>query len=124
MENLGKRILVIEDEEPLRELYSEIFSRKGHTVDVAENGRIGFRKGVTFDYDIIICDLHMPEWHGVDAIKSILLVKPMSLFIVVTGYADKRIVDELHAIPEVIKVFSKPADMHSLLSCISSASAP
>jgi DNA-binding NtrC family response regulator len=124
MENLGKRILVIEDEEPLQDLYSEFFSRKGHTVDVAENGRIGFRKGVTFDYDIIVCDLHMPEWNGVDAIKSILLVKPRCLFIVVTGYADKRIADELRAIPEVLRVFSKPADMHSLLTCISAVSVP
>jgi DNA-binding NtrC family response regulator len=124
MENLGKRILVIEDEEPLLDLYSEVFSRKGHRVDVAENGRIGFRKGVTTDYDIIVCDLHMPEWNGVEAIKSILLVKPTCLFVVVTGYADKKIADELQAIPEVLKVFSKPADMHSLLACISSAGAP
>jgi DNA-binding NtrC family response regulator len=124
MENIGKRILVIEDEEPLQDLYSEFFSRKGHTVDVAENGRFGFRKGVTFDYDIIVCDLHMPEWNGVDAIKSILLVKPGCRFIVVTGYADKRIADELRAIPEVLKVFSKPADMHSLLTCIDAVPAP
>lgn len=122
MKSLGKRILVIEDEEPLRELYSEMFSRKGFTVDAAENGRTGFRMGVTFDYSVVICDLHMPEWNGVEAIKSILLVKPNCKFIVVTGYADKRIVDELHAIPEVIKIFAKPADMHSLISCISAAS--
>lgn len=124
MENpgLGKRILVIEDEKPLQELYTEVLSRKGYAVDVADNGRSGFRMGVTSDFAVVICDLHMPEWNGVEAIKSILLVKPQCRFIVVTGYADMRIVDELKAIPEVIEIFSKPADMHSLLACIAKAS--
>jgi DNA-binding NtrC family response regulator len=114
----SKRILVVEDEEPLQEMYQEMFGRSGHVVEVAENGRIGFRKAATFDYDLIICDLHMPEWNGVDAIKSILLVKPNCKFIVVSGYADKKIADELYDIPAILKVLAKPADIHQLRSCL------
>ncbi len=116
-----KHILVVEDEELLQELYTETLHRSGYKVDVAENGRIGFRKGVTSDYDIIICDLHMPEWNGVDAIKSILLVKPECRFIVVSAYADRKIADDLRRISAVIRLFAKPADMNDLTHCIATA---
>ena len=116
-----KRILVVEDEKPLQELYSEAFSRSGHFVEVADNGRHGFRKATTFDYDIIICDLHMPEWNGLDAIKGILLVKPQCRFIVVSAYADRKIADDLDDIQEVLRVFAKPVDIHDVLTCIASA---
>lgn len=105
---------MVEDEIPLQEMYRDVFERKVHSVDVADNGKIGFRKGVTFDYDVIICDLYMPEWNGVDTIKSILLIKPDCCFIVVSGYADKKIADELHEIGRVMKIFSKPVDIHDL----------
>ncbi len=117
----SKDILVVEDEVLLQELYVETLHRNGHKVDVADNGRIGFRKGVTFDYDIIICDLHMPEWNGVDAIKSILLVKPNCRFIVVSAYADRKIADDLRRINAVLKLFAKPADMNMLTHCIATA---
>lgn len=118
MKSETKRILIIEDEVPLQELYCEVFTRDGHTVEIAENGRLGFRMGVTFDYDLIVCDLHMPEWNGVDAIKSILLVKPACRFIVVSGYADKKIADELYDIKEVLGIFAKPVDIRVLQSCL------
>lgn len=115
----SKRILIIEDEEPLQELYSEILNRHNYMVEVAENGRIGFRKGATFDYDVIVCDLHMPDWNGVEAIKAILMVKPQCRFIVISAFADRKIVDELYDIPEVKQIFSKPADLNEIIGCIS-----
>lgn len=117
----SKHILIVEDEVLLQELYIETLQRQGHMVDVADNGRIGFRKGVTYDYDVIICDLHMPEWNGVDAIKSILLVKPECRFIVVSAYTDRKIADDLRRISRVLKLFAKPVDMHALAHCIATA---
>lgn len=97
----GKRILIVEDEIMLQELFVETLERSGHKVEAADNGRIGFRKRVTFDYDIIICDIHMPEWNGVDAIKSILLVKPQCKFIVLSAYADRKVADDFRLITSV-----------------------
>jgi DNA-binding NtrC family response regulator len=122
MSGVQKRILVVEDEEPLQEMYREVFTNAGHSVDVAENGRIGFRKGATFDFDVVICDLQMPDWHGIDAIKSILLVKPSCRFIVVSGYADRKIADELRVMPEVLAIFAKPVAMDKLLAAIAAVS--
>lgn len=68
----SRRVLIVEDEESIREIFSQTLRRRRHIVDVAENGRIGFRKATTFDFDVILFDLHMPEWNGVDSIKGIL----------------------------------------------------
>lgn len=113
-----KKVLVVDDEQPILELFSKLLEKRGHKVDVAENGRLGFRKATTITYDIIIFDLHMPEWNGVDAIKGILLVKPKSKFLVVSGYAKKAIADELLSIKEVIGILEKPAKLEEVLAYI------
>ena len=121
MSDKRKRILIVEDEEDIREIFAKAFSRKNHIVEVAENGRIGFRKATTFDYDVILFDLHMPEWNGVDSIKGILLVKPESKFIVISAYADRKIADDLRMIPAVLSVLLKPADVNEILSYVEAA---
>jgi YesN/AraC family two-component response regulator len=70
-----------------------------------------------------LADIHqetgqMPDWHGIDAIKSILLVKPSCRFIVVSGYADREIADEVRVMPEVLAIFAKPVAMDKLLAAI------
>lgn len=116
-----KKVLIVEDEESIRKIFSHTLRRRRHIVDVAENGRIGFRKATTFDYDVILFDLHMPEWNGVDSIKGILLVKPKSRFLVVSAYADRKIADDLRKIPEVMAVLLKPADIDDIVSYVESA---
>jgi len=113
-----KRILVIEDEEPLQEMFRESLSPRGHCVETADNGRLGFRAGATYDYDYILCDLFMPEWNGVDAIKALLMVKPQTRFIVISAYADRCIADELRAIAAVKQIFMKPANIMDVIACV------
>ena len=113
-----KKVLIVEDEEPIRDLFSTALSRNNHVIEVAENGRLGFRKATTFDFDVIIFDLHMPEWNGIDSIKGILLVKPNSKFLVISAYADRKIADELRKIPEVLAVLLKPADINEIISYV------
>jgi len=116
-----KKVLVVDDEQPILDLFTALLEKRGHEVDVAHNGRIGFRKATTCSYDIIIFDLHMPEWNGVDAIKGILLVKPESKFLVVSGYAENAIADELREITAVRGVLGKPADLKEILSYVESS---
>ena len=66
------RILVIEDEELLRNLYSELLEMKGYHVDTAVDGKSGI------DYlnesrrpDLILLDLNMPEMDGIEFLKII-----------------------------------------------------
>lgn len=117
----SRRVLIVEDEESIRKIFSYTLRRRNHFVDVAENGRIGFRKATSLDFDVILFDLHMPEWNGVDSIKGILLVRPQSRFLVVSAYADRKIADDLRKIPEVMAVLLKPADINEIIRYVESA---
>jgi len=109
-----KKVLLIDDEQPILALFSRALEQRGHTSDTAENGRIGFRKAINEDWDLIICDLHMPEWNGVESIKGILLIKPHSKFLVVSGYAANVVADEVRGLDNVLAVLGKPVDLAEL----------
>ncbi|MCK5068894.1 MAG: response regulator [Desulfocapsa sp.] len=113
-----KKVLLIDDEEPILELFSKALEVRGHQYDTAENGRIGFRKAIDEDWDLIICDLHMPEWNGVESIKGILMIKPDSKFMVVSGYADYLIADEVRDIDNVIAVLGKPVELADIIKYV------
>jgi CheY-like chemotaxis protein len=65
-----KRILVIEDELPLREAFAFLLKSEGYEVEVAENGKVGLEKLEVFKPDIILLDLLMPVMNGIDFLKA------------------------------------------------------
>jgi len=56
----------------------------------------------------------MPEWNGVESIKGILLIKPHSKFLVVSGYAANVVADEVRGLDNVLAVLGKPVDLAEL----------
>lgn len=59
-----KKILVIEDNQDVRENLAEILSLSGYDAITAENGKIGVEKAQKEDPDLILCDIMMPELDG------------------------------------------------------------
>ena len=58
------RILVIDDERAVRELISDALKIEGHDVHTAENGREGLDLIGASRFDLVFCDLRMPEMDG------------------------------------------------------------
>ncbi len=71
MHKENKKILIIEDEELLQELYSAKFRLKGYEVMVSKNGAEGAEVAKTFHPDVILLDLVMPHFDGWDALAFI-----------------------------------------------------
>jgi DNA-binding response OmpR family regulator len=67
------KILVVDDEPPLREMVKEMLQMVDHTVDTAENASAALEsiKKAPAPYDLMIIDRNMPGMTGVDAIKLI-----------------------------------------------------
>lgn len=61
---MKKKILVIEDEEEIREIISEFLNASGYKVDTAVDGFEGYNKFNQADYDLIIADIMMPKIDG------------------------------------------------------------
>ncbi len=67
----GKRILCIEDEHFISELYARALTRAGYAVDVELDGAEGLKKSQTNDYDIILLDLMIPTLTGIEILRAL-----------------------------------------------------
>ncbi|MEN8810620.1 MAG: sigma-54 dependent transcriptional regulator [Flavobacteriales bacterium] len=65
------KILVVDDERPIRSVLREILENEKYQVDDAENGKIGFELASKNNYDVILCDIKMPEMDGVEVLEKL-----------------------------------------------------
>lgn len=78
------KILLIDDEPKITALYGKLLSEKGYSVTEMTDSKEAIKLLETNFYDIIISDLQMPDFSGLDILK----VKPEeSIFILITGFA-------------------------------------
>ena len=70
------RILIVEDDQDIRDLLVETLNRAGFELDTAENGKKGFEKFKLNRYDIIITDIRMPVMDGLNMLKKIRTEDP------------------------------------------------
>ena len=80
------RILVVDDEEEIREMVRRHFRFLGFHVDTAKNGRDALAVMQGQRYDIVISDIMMPEMLGTDMLREIRKQYPMTHVIMMTGY--------------------------------------
>ncbi|MEP7106648.1 MAG: response regulator [Ferruginibacter sp.] len=66
-----KKILLIEDNDDIRNNTAEILELSNYKVIMAENGKIGVEKAIEFTPDLIICDIMMPELDGYGVLHAI-----------------------------------------------------
>ncbi len=66
-----KRILIIEDDQDVRELYAEVLRDGGFDVEEAVDGQSGLARMLKDDYDLIILDIMLPKFDGLSILKTI-----------------------------------------------------
>lgn len=69
--NSGRRVLIIENEQFISDLYARALNKRGYLVDIQADGVDGFKAAQTNSYDIILLDLMMPNMTGVEIIKRL-----------------------------------------------------
>jgi two-component system phosphate regulon sensor histidine kinase PhoR len=80
-------ILVIDDEERVREGCRKVLARDGYEVTIAESGEVGLEMIERRHYDIILLDLMMPSLSGFDVLAHVKKLHPDTVIIVISGYA-------------------------------------
>jgi DNA-binding response OmpR family regulator len=109
----SKRVLVVDDDPAILRIYSAAVAQTGAIVDVASDGQVAFRLATTRDYALVLMDINMPNWNGVDAIRSLRMLKPELPIAVISANLQIReyreAADELGIAAELAKPVSLAA---------------
>lgn len=114
------KILVIDDERSIRNTLKDILGFEGYAVEVAENGLLGIEMVKGIDYDIILCDIKMPEMDGIEVLEKIMQIKPETTVVMISGHGN--IDTAVEAIKKgAFDFIVKPLDLNRLLITIRNA---
>ena len=115
------KILVIDDEKSIRNTLKEILGFEGYQVEIAENGIVGIELVKSTDFDIILCDIKMPDLDGIEALEQIMKLKPESTVVMISGHG--TIDTAVEAIKKgAFDFIEKPLDLNRLLITLRNAS--
>jgi len=109
-------VLVIDDDQALRGLFTTLLTRKGFAVDTANDGRVAYDRLQVHTYSVILLDLMMPEVNGFELLEKLRRDSPTLLdrVIVMTG-ANQRAVEPLKS-KRICGLIRKPFDIDNLVS--------
>ncbi len=84
-----RRVLVIEDNLDAAETLGELLSLAGHEVETAHDGADGLRKALSFNPEVVLCDIGLPGMNGYDVARAMRAAPALAsaVLVAVTGYA-------------------------------------
>ncbi len=113
------KILLAEDENQLRAIYSKVFQKEGIEVIAVSDGLEAYKALKKHsDIDIIVSDLKMPYYDGfwlLDKVKGDSDLKHLP-FVVISGYIDGS--ESILRIKGVSEIISKPCDIRKLVDLV------
>lgn len=73
-----QRILIVEDDLFLRELYTDILSAEGYQIDTAPDGKIALEKMKIGGYNLVLLDIIMPVMDGISVMREMKNIMPQA----------------------------------------------
>ncbi len=90
-------ILVVDDEQGIRDLFKFMLEPEGFKIDTAEDGEKGLELYEKGKYDIVFLDVHMPKMRGPEALKKIKKINPGQEVVVFSSSSDPEFIFEKQA---------------------------
>jgi len=91
MDDSKKRILIIEDDEEMRSLLKDVIEEEGYEAESVEKGTYAFRKVMTKSFAVIITDVRMPGFSGLDILPGLRKLQPETPIIVITAFGSEEV---------------------------------
>ena len=107
------KILVIDDEQGIRDLLDTLLSRKGYDVVLADNGQKGLELLRRERPDIMVLDLKMPGMNGLTVLQQVRSLNPQQPVIILTGGGTPEAEQQVRALG-VTEFVEKEFSLHHL----------
>lgn len=115
------KVLVVDDEPLLRKYVAEILNRRGYEVQVAEGGKRALEILDQDQFDLVITDMKMSDYSGLDVLKRAKATCPETIVIVITAYGSvENVVQAMQM--GAYNYILKPFDVDTLETAIDKAS--
>jgi two-component system NtrC family response regulator len=89
-----KNILVVDDEENIREIITEFLDTLGYNVISARDGEEALRMCTKYSFDLVITDIRMPKLNGLKLLQMLKQIFPTLPVILMTGYQPSKSQEE------------------------------
>lgn len=110
------RVLIVEDDMYIADVYSRKFDKEGFDVFIAEDGKIGLEKALEWHPHVILLDIMLPEIDGMDVLRALkendsTRMIPVIMWTNKSEPEEARTAKELGAVDYLVKVFNMPAEV-------------
>jgi len=114
------RILIIDDEEPVRKMLTMALERAKHEVYQADNGKSGLRQCEQTPVDLVITDIVMPDGEGLETIMQLMQLRPGLKIFAMSGAQFNMGLDVLAIASSLgaARIFQKPFGMDDMVRAV------
>lgn len=84
------RVLIVDDEPLVTRSCKRILTEAGYEVDTSESGREGVDRALEGTFDLVVTDLKMPDFDGMELVRTLRNRRPGTAVVVITGYGTVR----------------------------------
>jgi len=117
---MKSKVLVLDDESNIRDIFSLLLQENGYQVETAASGRDGLEKAKTFSPDVLLLDMNLPDLSGMEVLSRIQRYLPKCQILIITAYGTIRNAVEATKLG-AYAYLEKPVDNDELLLMISRA---
>jgi CheY-like chemotaxis protein len=109
-ETAPKLVLVVDDDDSVREMLEFIVKKEGFRVETAADGEEGIQKAEKLNPDLIVLDLMLPRYGGFELLRQLQAGEQKRIpIVVVTGrYTDRSTADLIRQESNVVEFLEKP----------------
>jgi DNA-binding NtrC family response regulator len=84
---MAERILIVDDEDIIRDSLVFVLQKEGYDVSQARNGAEAYRQISEQAFDVVISDIEMPEMKGIELLEKITQISPQTFVMIITAFA-------------------------------------
>jgi len=117
IKEIKARVLVIDDDENIRDIVSDMLEYLGHSAELAATGEEGIKLFKSAEFDIVITDLGMPGISGWEVTRLCKALKPDIPVVMVSGWGN-QIDDEMVRASGLDGIMAKPFEINKIKSMI------